>query len=59
MALLRESEAAGLRPELHAVTYGWRRLPPRLQRAVHQLDRFGSVRAAALFGHTLLLIARK
>ena len=26
-ALVRSAAAAGLDPELHAVTYGWRRLP--------------------------------
>jgi len=56
--LTREARAAGLEPELHAVTYGWRRLPPGGQRALHRLDRLGSRRRAAPFGHTLMLIAR-
>lgn len=56
--LLAESRAAGLEPELHAVTYGWRRLPPPLQTALHPLDALGSRRRAARFGHTLMLIAR-
>jgi SAM-dependent methyltransferase len=58
-ALERGAAAAGLRPELMAVTYGWRRLPPALQRALHGLDRFGSSSRAAPFGHTLMLIGRK
>ena len=50
--------AAGLEPELHSVTYGWRRLPPGAQRALHALDRAGSRPRLAPFGHTLMLIAR-
>jgi hypothetical protein len=56
--LVAEARAAGLEPELHAVTYGWRRLPPSLQRVVQPLDELGSRRRAAVFGHTLMLIAR-
>jgi SAM-dependent methyltransferase len=56
--LADEALSAGLRPELHAVTYGWRRLAPGVQRAVTQLDGLGSRPRAAQFGHTLLLIAR-
>jgi SAM-dependent methyltransferase len=56
--LADEAQSAGLRPELHAVTYGWRRLPPGLQRAVMRLDGLGSRPRAAQFGHTLMLIAR-
>jgi SAM-dependent methyltransferase len=58
LRLNAEARAAGLRPEIHAVTYTWRRLPPALQRALRPLDRLGSRRRAALFGHTLMLIAR-
>jgi SAM-dependent methyltransferase len=58
-ALERGAAAAGLRPELLAVTYGWRRLPGALQRVLHGLDRFGSSRRAAPFGHTLMLIGRR
>jgi SAM-dependent methyltransferase len=57
--LLAESRAAGLEPELHAVTYGWRRLPGPAQRALHRLDPLGSRRLAAPLGHTLMLIARR
>ena len=57
--LLAEARAAGLTPELHAVTYTWRRMPPRLQRTLQPLDRIGSRPRAACLGHSLLLIARK
>ncbi len=57
--LLREARAAGLAPELHAVTFGWRRLPPAAQRTLHRLDAHGSRSRLARFGHTLLLIARR
>ena len=56
--LTREARAAGLEPELHAVTYGWRRLPSPAQRAVHTIDGAGSRPRLARFGHTLMLIAR-
>ena len=56
--LTREARAAGLRPELHAVSYGWRRLPAELQRVLHPLDVLGSRPRAAPVGHTLMLIAR-
>lgn len=56
--LVREARAAGLAPELHAVTYTWRRMPPALQRALWPLDRaLGSRPRAAPLGHTLMLIA--
>lgn len=57
--LLSEARSAGLRAELHAVSYGWRRLPVGIQRALHPLDGVGSRRRAAMFGHTLMLIARR
>lgn len=56
--LVGEARAAGLEPELHAVTYGWRRLPAPAQRALHGLDGAGSRPRLAPFGHTLMLIAR-
>jgi SAM-dependent methyltransferase len=56
--LMSESTAAGLVPELHAVTYGWRRLPAGVQRALAPLDRLGSRPRLAPLGHTLMLIAR-
>jgi SAM-dependent methyltransferase len=57
--LIGESRASGLVPELHAVTYTWRRLPPVVQRSLHPLDALGSRPRAAEFGHTLMLIARR
>lgn len=57
--LVAESRAAGLHPEIHAVTYTWRRLPPGLQRCLQPLDALGSRPRAAVFGHTLMLIARR
>jgi SAM-dependent methyltransferase len=57
--LQAESRAAGLVPELHAVTYTWRRLPPAVQRSLQPLDALGSRPRAAVFGHTLMLIARR
>lgn len=57
--LVAESRAAGLVPEIHAVTYTWRRLPPMLQRSLQPLDALGSRPRAAVFGHTLMLIARR
>jgi len=58
-SLEREARAAGLEPELHAVTFGWRRLPPPVQRLVQPVDGLGSRPRAAPFGHTLMLIARR
>jgi SAM-dependent methyltransferase len=55
--LVSEARSAGLRPELHAVTYTWRRLPPVVQRTLQPLDALGSRPRAARFGHTLMLIA--
>ena len=57
--LLSEARAAGLAPELYAVTFTWRRMSPRVQRALAPLDALGSRPRAAPFGHTLMLIARK
>jgi SAM-dependent methyltransferase len=56
--LTSEARAAGLEPELHAVTYGWRRLPAPAQRGLHALDGAGSRPRLAPFGHTLMMIAR-
>ncbi len=57
--LVSEARAAGLTPELHAVTFTWRRLAPSLQRALAPLDALGSRPRLAPFGHTLMLIARR
>lgn len=56
--LLAGARAAGLVPELHAITYTWRRMPRPVQRALRPVDTLGSRPRAALFGHTLMLIAR-
>ena len=56
--LVSAAWAAGLEPELHAVTYGWRRLPRPAQRALHAADSLGSRPRLAPLGHTLMLIAR-
>jgi SAM-dependent methyltransferase len=53
------ARAAGLRPQVRAVTYTWRRLPSALQRALQPLDGLGSRPRAARLGHTLMLIAAK
>jgi SAM-dependent methyltransferase len=58
-ALVSHALLAGLEPELHAVTFGWRRLPAGAQRLFHALDPAGSRPRLAPFGHTLMLIARK
>jgi SAM-dependent methyltransferase len=59
-ALLATARRAGLEPELHAVTYTWRRLPAPVQRALQPLDGpLGSRPRSAPFGHTLMLIARR
>lgn len=58
--LEREARLAGLRPELCAVTYTWRRMPRFAQRALWPLDRsLGARPRAARLGHTLMLIAHK
>lgn len=59
LTLERVARGAGLRPEIHAVTYGWRRLRPGVQAALHPLDEMGSRPRAARFGHTLMLLAGK
>jgi SAM-dependent methyltransferase len=57
--LVSHARLAGLEPELHAVTFGWRRLPAPAQRLLHSVDPAGSRPRLAPFGHTLMLIARK
>ena len=56
--LVAEARAVGLNPQLYAVTYTWRRLPPALQRALWPLDQLGARPRLARLGHTLMLIAR-
>jgi len=57
--LVADARAVGLKPELHAVSYTWRRLPVRAQRAVGVLDRFGSAPVLRELGHIFMLIARR
>jgi SAM-dependent methyltransferase len=57
--LLQSARAAGLEPELAAVTYLWRRMPRWLQRVLRPLDSLGSRPRPAVLGHTLMLVARK
>ena len=58
--LAADARGAGLWPELHAVTFSWRRLAPAVQRALQRLDApLGSRRRTAPLGHTLLLLARR
>lgn len=57
--LAAAARAAGLTPQVHAVTYSWRRLPVRAQRVVGALDRFGSAPGLRWAGHTFMLIARR
>jgi SAM-dependent methyltransferase len=57
--LRSQARRAGLQPEVHAVTYTWRRLPPRVQRALQPGDRLGSLPGVRSLGHTLMLIARR
>lgn len=57
--LAAAARAAGLQPEVHAVSFSWRRLPLRAQRAVGALDRFGSAPGLRWLGHTFMLIARR
>jgi SAM-dependent methyltransferase len=56
--LTREARAAGLEPELHAITFTWRRMPKPVQTALWRLDRHGSRPRLTPFGHHLMLIAR-
>jgi len=57
--LVDAARAAGLEPQLHAVSYSWRRLPVQAQRVVGALDRFGSAPVLRQLGHTFMLIARR
>jgi SAM-dependent methyltransferase len=59
LRLAADARAAGLEPELHAVTFSWRRLPIGLQRLAARLDSFGSRPRAAVLAHTFMLIARR
>ena len=58
-ALRTHARRAGLEPEVHAVTFAWRRLPRAVQRAVYALDGLGSVPILRDLGHHLLFFARR
>ncbi len=58
-ALCGEARRAGLDPEVHAITFAWRRLPRAVQRAIYPLDRLGSLPILRALGHHLLLFARR
>ena len=57
--LMRAARDAGLQPELHGVTYGWRRMRRRPSASCRAVDRRGDRPDPARFAHTLLLIARR
>ena len=59
LALRAHARRAGLEPEVHAVTFTWRRFPPVVQRALYPLDRLGSLPVLRELGHHLLLFARR
>jgi SAM-dependent methyltransferase len=54
-----DARAAGLEPEVHAVTFMWRRLPAGVQRALSGVDELGSRPRLRRGGHTFMLIARR
>jgi SAM-dependent methyltransferase len=54
-----EARAAGLEPELHAITFAWRRMPRPAQRVLWPLDRQGSRTRLRRLGHHSLLMARR
>ena len=57
--LRRDARRAGLSPQIHAVTFAWRRLPPIIQRALYPLDGLGSAPVLRDLGHHLLFFARR
>jgi SAM-dependent methyltransferase len=58
-ALAARMRAAGFTPEVHAVSYSWRRLPVALQALAGAADPLGSAPWARWLGHTFLLAARR
>jgi SAM-dependent methyltransferase len=58
-ALSDDARGAGLAPEVHAVTFMWRRMPAAVQRALAGADELGSRPRLRLGGHTFMLIARR
>ena len=59
LKLRRYARSAGLEPQVHAVTFAWRRLPRGVQRAIYALDGLGSVPFLRDLGHHLLFFARR
>jgi SAM-dependent methyltransferase len=59
LALRAHARRAGLRPEVHAITFTWRRLPRVVQRAIYPFDGLGSVPLLRDLGHHLLFFARR
>jgi SAM-dependent methyltransferase len=59
LRLADDARAAGLDPEVHAVTFMWRRLPAFVQRGLAGVDELGSRPRLRLGGHTFMLIARR
>jgi SAM-dependent methyltransferase len=59
LKLRNHARRAGLEPQIHALTFSWRRLPPAVQRAIYPLDGFGSVPLLRDLGHHLLIFAVK
>jgi SAM-dependent methyltransferase len=57
--LAAAARAAGLSPEVHAVTFMWRRAPAAVQRALAGVDELGSRPRLRMAGHTFMLIARR
>jgi SAM-dependent methyltransferase len=58
-ALCAQAREVGLVPEIHAVTFSWRRMPAAMQQALAPLDELGSRPRLRALGHTLMLIARR
>jgi len=59
LKLRKHARRAGLDPEVHAVTFAWRRLPRVVQRGVYPLDGLGSLPLLRDLGHHLLFFARR
>jgi SAM-dependent methyltransferase len=58
-ALCAEARRAGLEPQLHAVTFAWRRLARPVQRVIYPFDRLGSLPLLRVLGHHLMLLAQR
>lgn len=59
-AVARDVRAAGFRQvRVQALTFSWRRLPARVQRALERVERAGTAPGTRWLGHTFLLTARR